>query len=139
MVAHSILHSSFTPSLVTHAVLLEADYHKGAASAQDHLNFRWSAPQELIASLAIRALRGVLTDGICWLAVQGEVLGMQRFGLAKMKDSVLMLASFEKTTDHLFDAALHGRSDQIDGTCLQMSFADLRPNPSDCTRHARMQ
>ena len=44
---------------------------------------------------------------------------MQRFGLAKMKDSVLMLASFEKTTDHLFDAALHGRSDQIDGACLQ--------------------
>lgn len=43
------------------------------------------------------------------------MLGIQRFGLAKMKDSVLMLASFEKTTDHLFDAALHGRSDEIDG------------------------
>ncbi len=94
----------------------------------------------IVASLAIRALRGVLEDGICWLAVQGEVLGMQRFGLAKMKDSVLMLASFEKTTDHLFDAALHGRSDQIDGTCLQkMSFADRRPTPSDCARHARVQ
>jgi hypothetical protein len=33
-----------------------------------------------------------------------------------MKDSVLMLASFEKTTDHLFDAALHGRRDDITGT-----------------------
>ena len=32
-----------------------------------------------------------------------------------MKDSVLMLASFEKTTDHLFDAALHGRTDEITG------------------------
>lgn len=46
---------------------------------------------------------------------QGEVLGITRFGIAKMKDSVLMLASFEKTTDHLFDAALHGRKDDING------------------------
>ena len=30
-------------------------------------------------------------------------------GVAKMKESVLMLASFEKTTDHLFDAAVHSR------------------------------
>jgi DNA-directed RNA polymerase III subunit RPC1 len=43
------------------------------------------------------------------------VLGITRFGIAKMKDSVLMLASFEKTTDHLFDAALHGRVDDING------------------------
>lgn len=46
---------------------------------------------------------------------QGEVLGITRNGIAKMKESVLMLASFEKTTDHLFDAALHGRSDEITG------------------------
>lgn len=49
------------------------------------------------------------------LHLQGEVLGITRFGIAKMKDSVLMLASFEKTTDHLFDAALHGRVDDITG------------------------
>jgi hypothetical protein len=29
--------------------------------------------------------------------------------------SVLMLASFEKTTDHLFDAAVHSRQDNIIG------------------------
>ncbi len=46
---------------------------------------------------------------------QGDVLGITRFGIAKMKDSVLNLASFEKTTDHLFDAALHGRVDDITG------------------------
>ena len=46
---------------------------------------------------------------------RGEVLGITRFGIAKMKESVLMLASFEKTTDHLFDAALHGREDLITG------------------------
>lgn len=48
-------------------------------------------------------------------ALQGEVLGNTRFGIAKSKDSVLNLASFEKTPDHLFDAALHGRTDDITG------------------------
>lgn len=46
---------------------------------------------------------------------QGEVLGITRFGVAKMKDSVLMLASFEKTTDHLFDASAFGKTDSISG------------------------
>jgi DNA-directed RNA polymerase III subunit RPC1 len=56
--------------------------------------------------------------------VQGEVLGITRFGIAKMKDSVLMLASFEKTTDHLFDAAIHGRTDNIEGVseCIIMGI-----------------
>jgi len=49
---------------------------------------------------------------------QGEVLGITRFGIARMKDSVLMLASFEQTTDHLFDGALHGRTDDINGARL---------------------
>jgi DNA-directed RNA polymerase III subunit RPC1 len=41
------------------------------------------------------------------------VLGITRFGIAKMKDSVLHTASFEKTADHLFDAAIHGRIDDV--------------------------
>ena len=70
------------------------------------------------------------------MTYKGEVLGITRFGMSKMKDSVLMLASFEKTTgaffwsrdsvrctdyanvpstDHLFDAAVHGRTDNIVG------------------------
>jgi DNA-directed RNA polymerase III subunit RPC1 len=43
------------------------------------------------------------------------VLGITRFGIAKMKDSVLMLASFEKTTDHLFEASFYGKKDPIQG------------------------
>ena len=46
---------------------------------------------------------------------RGEVLGITRFGIAKMKDSVLMLASFEKTTDHLFEAAVRRTTDTING------------------------
>jgi len=49
------------------------------------------------------------------MTYRGEVLGITRFGIAKMKDSVVMLASFEKTPDHLFDAAVHSRQDFING------------------------
>ncbi|XP_062605530.1 DNA-directed RNA polymerase III subunit RPC1-like, partial [Saccostrea cucullata] len=49
------------------------------------------------------------------MTFKGEVLGITRFGLAKMKESVLMLASFEKTADHLFEAAYHGQRDAING------------------------
>ena len=38
---------------------------------------------------------------------QEQVLGITRFGIAKLKESVLMLASFEKTVDILFDGAAH--------------------------------
>ena len=47
------------------------------------------------------------------MTCRGEVLGITRHGMAKMKESVLMLASFEKTADHLFDAAYYGQKDAI--------------------------
>ncbi len=40
------------------------------------------------------------------MTYKGEVLGITRFGVQKMKDSVLMLASFEKTTDHLVSSPM---------------------------------
>ena len=56
------------------------------------------------------------------MTFKGEILGITRFGVAKMRESVLMLASFEKTTDHLFDAAVHAREDSIVGVseCIIM-------------------
>jgi DNA-directed RNA polymerase III subunit RPC1 len=58
------------------------------------------------------------------MTFKGEVLGITRFGVSKMRESVLMLASFEKTTDHLFDAAMHGRVDAIVGVseCIIMGM-----------------
>lgn len=58
------------------------------------------------------------------MTFKGEVLGITRFGVSKMRESVLMLASFEKTTDHLFDAAVHGRTDAIEGVseCIIMGI-----------------
>lgn len=56
------------------------------------------------------------------MTFKGEVLGITRFGVAKMRESVLMLASFEKPTDHLFNAAVRGKTDSIVGVseCIIM-------------------
>ncbi|KAF2816470.1 DNA-directed RNA polymerase III subunit RPC1 [Mytilinidion resinicola] len=56
------------------------------------------------------------------MTFKGDVLGITRFGLAKMRDSVLQLASFEKTPDHLFEAASKGKVDAIEGVseCIIM-------------------
>ncbi|XGW34847.1 hypothetical protein V3C99_018691 [Haemonchus contortus] len=49
------------------------------------------------------------------MTYRGEVLGITRNGLVKMKESVLLLASFEKTMDHLFEAAFFSQKDPIHG------------------------
>jgi DNA-directed RNA polymerase III subunit RPC1 len=56
------------------------------------------------------------------MTCKGDVLGITRFGLSKMNDSVLQLASFEKTPDHLFDAAWRKKVDRIQGVseCIIM-------------------
>jgi DNA-directed RNA polymerase III subunit RPC1 len=51
----------------------------------------------------------------CIMTLKGEVLGITRFGMVKMGDSVLQLASFEKTPDHLFEAATKMKRDPISG------------------------
>ncbi|KAF9077107.1 hypothetical protein BDP27DRAFT_1311829 [Rhodocollybia butyracea] len=62
------------------------------------------------------------------MSYKGEVLGITRFGVAKMKDSVLMLASFEKTTDHLFDAAAFGKNDTISGVSESIIMGNAAAN-----------
>lgn len=49
------------------------------------------------------------------MTASGTVLGITRFGIQKMRSSTLMLASFEMTVEHLFDAAIHSRKDNIVG------------------------
>lgn len=52
------------------------------------------------------------------------MLGITRYGVQKMRDSVLMLASFEKTSDHLFGASVRGKVDSIEGVgeCIIMGI-----------------
>eukprot|EP01117_Protostelium_nocturnum_P012753 TRINITY_DN4718_c0_g1_i1.p1 TRINITY_DN4718_c0_g1~~TRINITY_DN4718_c0_g1_i1.p1 ORF type:complete len:585 (-),score=234.22 TRINITY_DN4718_c0_g1_i1:38-1792(-) len=61
------------------------------------------------------------------MTYKGEILGVNRFGICKIRDSVLALASFEKTTDILFEAAARGRIEPIVGIseCIIMG----RPIP----------
>ncbi|EOY20721.1 DNA-directed RNA polymerase [Theobroma cacao] len=58
------------------------------------------------------------------MTFRGEVLGITRFGIQKMDKSILMLASFERTADHLFNAAVNGRDDKIEGVteCIIMGI-----------------
>ncbi|KAJ3440184.1 DNA-directed RNA polymerase iii subunit rpc1 [Anaeramoeba flamelloides] len=54
----------------------------------------------------------LLADLMC---SRGDVWGITRTGITKFKDSIMMLASFERTTDHLFEAAIRGKLDPIHG------------------------
>ena len=54
----------------------------------------------------------LLADHMTWT---GDVQGVNRFGMRRTQTSTLMKASFEQTTDHLFDAAVQGKTDPIRG------------------------
>lgn len=110
----------------------------------DGLNTRSNHIVEVEKTLGIEAARELISSEVSYImsaygigidrrhlmllsdimTFKGEVLGITRFGIAKMKESVLMLASFEKTTDHLFDAAVHSRTDAIVGVseCIIMGI-----------------
>lgn len=49
------------------------------------------------------------------MAFKGLILGITRFGIGKMKMNTLMLASFEQTSDHIFNAAVKGKCESILG------------------------
>jgi len=99
---------------------------------------------EMRSTLGIEAARGTIASEILSLmeahsmsidkrhvalladlmSCRGEILGITRHGLAKMKESVLMLASFERTSDHLFEASYYGQEDKITGVseCIIMGI-----------------
>jgi len=49
------------------------------------------------------------------MTFRGKILGFTRTGIAEMKDSLLMLASFERTTDFIFDAAAYSLKEHVAG------------------------
>jgi DNA-directed RNA polymerase III subunit RPC1 len=55
---------------------------------------------------------GLLSDFMTW---SGVVLGVNRHGMAKSKQGILVMASFERTAEILFDAAIHNRRDNLVG------------------------
>jgi len=61
------------------------------------------------------------------MTFQGQVYGITRFGVSKMKTSTLMLASFEMTTNHLLDAAVQCRRDEITGVSESIIVGNMVP------------
>ncbi|KAL0239016.1 hypothetical protein PCE1_004707 [Barthelona sp. PCE] len=66
----------------------------------------------------------LLAEQMCW---SGEVLGITRFGLAKFSSSPIMLASFEQTNDHLFDAAGTAAYDDVCGVTERIIIGGMMP------------
>jgi DNA-directed RNA polymerase III subunit RPC1 len=56
---------------------------------------------------------------------KGRINGITRYGIAKMRDSTLMLASFEKTGDILFDAAYFSKKDDVKGVSEKIIVGDM--------------
>ena len=66
------------------------------------------------------------------------VYGITRHGLGKIKESPLLLASFEQTAENLFDAAIRGARDPLSGVSEHIIFggrcfdADVGVDVGDC-------
>lgn len=54
----------------------------------------------------------------------GRLIGLNRYGIIKMKNSPLMLASFEKTYEILFDAGFFGTRDPLKGISEKIMIGD---------------
>jgi DNA-directed RNA polymerase III subunit RPC1 len=61
------------------------------------------------------------------MTCKGLVLGITRFGIVDMKESILHSASFERTTDQLFDAAAKGMSDHVAGVSESIILGNQMP------------
>ena len=131
-----------TDELGTNALLVEGYGLKACMTTQgvNGLATKTNSVMEMRDVLGIEAARKTIIDEISLvmgdmdidprhmqlladvMTYKGEVLGITRFGLSKMRDSVLQLASFEKTPDHLFEAAWHMKRDKIEGVseCIIM-------------------
>ena len=55
---------------------------------------------------------GLISD---LMTFKGTVYGFQRFDMTKMRESVFMQSSFERTNDILFDGAIYGKVENLMG------------------------
>ncbi|ORX66823.1 DNA-directed RNA polymerase III largest subunit [Linderina pennispora] len=99
----------------------------------DGVDGRYTHSNHIMDNLKILGIEAARTQMIKELAAIfttysiGEILGITRYGIAKMNDSVMMLASFEKTTDHLFDAAVFGKRDMVHGVSERIIMGQQMP------------
>uniref|UniRef100_A0A7S0W1B3 DNA-directed RNA polymerase subunit n=1 Tax=Hemiselmis tepida TaxID=464990 RepID=A0A7S0W1B3_9CRYP len=62
------------------------------------------------------------------MTFQGKILGITRYGISKMKENKLVLASFEKTMETLFSAAFKNSKDKILGVSESIILGRKPPN-----------
>jgi len=67
----------------------------------------------------------LLAEVMCFT---GKILGLTRYGLAKMRENTLVLASFEKTIENLFSASLKTTTDKILGVSENIILGRKSPN-----------
>ncbi|CAN7998226.1 unnamed protein product, partial [Ixodes hexagonus] len=135
--SRAVIHADDTGPTTTYRLLVEGDGLREVIATYGVLGTRTSSnnTSEVEKTLGIEAARATIireigvtmeSHGISvdrrhlmlladLMTFRGEVLGITRHGLARMKESALMLASFERTADHLFDAAYYGQVDEITG------------------------
>lgn len=58
------------------------------------------------------------------ITYNGSLMGLNRYGIVKMKNSPMMLASFETTGEVLFDAAFFGLVDEMKGVSEKVLIGD---------------
>ncbi|XP_043285852.1 DNA-directed RNA polymerase III subunit RPC1 [Venturia canescens] len=136
-VARAVIHNDDTSGSTRYKVFVEGDNMREVMATPGVLGCKTTSNNtiEVFKTLGIEAARSTIMTEIKLvmenhgmsidrrhpmlvadlMTSRGEVLGITRQGLAKMKESVLNLASFEKTADHLFDAAYYGQRDAICG------------------------
>ncbi|XP_015123305.1 DNA-directed RNA polymerase III subunit RPC1 [Diachasma alloeum] len=136
-VARAVIHNDDSSGKTEYKVYVEGDNMREVMATRGVLGCKTTSNNtvEVFKTLGIEAARATIMTEIKkvmeghgmsidrrhpmlvadLMTSRGEVLGITRQGLAKMKESILNLASFEKTADHLFDAAYYGQTDAICG------------------------
>ncbi|XP_012263608.2 DNA-directed RNA polymerase III subunit RPC1 [Athalia rosae] len=136
-VARAVIHNDDSSGKIRYRLFVEGDNMREVMATPGVLGSKTTSnnTMEVFKTLGIEAARATIMTEIKLvmenhgmsidrrhpmlvadlMTSRGEVLGITRHGLAKMKESVLNLASFEKTADHLFDAAYYGQKDTISG------------------------
>lgn len=72
------------------------------------------------------------------MTYHGKILGLNRYGLSKMKTNTLVLASFEKTIENLFSSATNTTEDKIFGVSDNIILGKKLENGTGCVGLVQM-
>ncbi|ELA48295.1 hypothetical protein VCUG_00131 [Vavraia culicis subsp. floridensis] len=85
-----------------------------------------SIVNEIVFTLKSHGIE-INVEHITLMCFKGKVNGITRFGIKNFKSSPLMLASFEQTGEHLFDAAANNKCNEIAGVSDSIIVGGIIP------------